>query len=47
MNEVFLQEIVLRCMISALVCLIGLLALYFMPTMLGWTDGNEKEQTGE
>jgi len=44
MNEVFSQEIVFRCLISALVCFIGLLALYFMPNILGW---NEREQTGE
>jgi len=44
MNEVFSQEVVLRSLISALVCLIGLLALYFAPNMLG---GNEREQTGE
>jgi len=45
MSEVFSQEVVLRSLISALVCLIGLLALYFMSNMLGWKCS--KEQTGE
>jgi len=44
MNEVFSQEEVLLSLVSALVCFIGLLALYFAPNILG---GNEREQTGE
>ena len=47
MNEVFSQEIVLQCLILALVYFIGLLAFYFMPNILGWEGSNEREQTGE